>query len=326
MEVSGDPVKKTHKEKVGYRHNQDMLVIKRNGVYIKISKGREKLENAKTLRDLFFDNFTITTFFFKNRLLSLLDEVVEYNQQFKPKDVGVNVFTTSWSDWRRERVLNPKDIDNIILNHETKQKILKDVNTFCKRKDWYIKRFIPYKRGYLFYGSPGNGKTSTSLALAHYLKRDIYVFMIPEIKDDSTLKRLFNNVSDNAIILIEDIDSLFNKRETEEKISFSALLNCLDGVYYKENIITIMTTNHVEKLDPALIRDGRIDLRVEFQNPQEEQAKEYVELFYGTKVNGASYKDGGYSMATVQNYCLNNSEQQVKKILFKTKEEQCQTN
>jgi len=309
--------KKT-KEIVQYRHNQDVVFIKENNIFIKIDKGRDKLENARTFKDLYFDKYNISTFFFKKRIQLFLDEIVKYNQQFKKEDNNIHVHMfDGYSDWRKIRMLTPKKIDDIVLDNKIKANILSDAELFVKRKEWYIKRGIPYKRGYLFYGSPGNGKTSFSLALASYLRRDIYPITISEVKGDDSLRRLFNNVKSNGILLLEDIDSLFIQRKSKDHISFSTLLNCLDGIYYKEGLIVIMTTNYIDKLDEALIRDGRIDLRVSFTTPKEQQVKEYIELFYDIKINGLSYKNQNYSMAKIQNYCLNHSIDGIKKLLFK---------
>jgi chaperone BCS1 len=118
-------------------------------------------------------------------------------------------------------------------------------------------------------------------------------------------------------MLMEDVDAVFAKREAKEKVSFSALLNCLDGIFYREGIITILTTNHPENLDSALTRDGRVDMQVEFTNPQEKEVKEYVSLFYGTEMNGEIYK-GSDSMAAIQNLCLKNDELSLKEKLFTT--------
>lgn len=305
-------------EGVEYRHNQDIIFITKNNVIIKVDKGRDKLENAKSLKDLYFDKYKISVFFFKKRIQMFLDEVVKYNQQFKGVNQGISIYVPNYAMWRRVRMLNSKKVDDVILDKNIKKSILNTISLFSEREEWYKKRFIPWTYGLLFWGSPGNGKTSLALALAHYLKRDIYAFIASEIEGDNCLNRLYSAIGNNAIVLIEDVDSIFleNRKSKDHEITFSSLLNCIDGIHYKEGIITIMTTNHFDRLDEALIRPGRIDMRVNFENPKEPQVKEYLELFYGTKFNGVPYKENGYSMATIQNYCLNNSEQGIKKILF----------
>lgn len=304
-------------EKASYRHNQDIIFIRRNGIFIKIDKSRDKLEHAKSFTNLFFDRYVISTFFYKQKLQKLIDEIIEYNQQFKKKTIEkVTIWNfDGYNNWSRVRNLNPKKMRNIVLDKDKKDLILGDVDKFMSRKKWYNERCIPYKRGYLFKGVPGNGKTSLSMALAHHLKKDIYTLSISEVKGDGDLKYLFNNIDSNSILLIEDIDAAFSGRKSKDKVSFSGLLNCLDGIYYKEGIITIMTTNHADKLDPALMRDGRVDLQIKFDNPAQKEVKEYVELFYAIKLNGQIYNKE-YSMSKIQNYCLSNNEHSIIPILF----------
>ena len=306
------------KEIVTYRHNIDTIIIKRGGVYIKIGKGRDKLENAKTTRDLFFDKFHIEIFFFKSKMLKFLDEVVEYNQQFKPvSEKTINIYGFHYEGWTRIRELRPKSVGNIILPAGVSDGILEDATRFIGSRQWYLDRSILYKRGYLFHGDPGNGKTTFALALAHYLRRDIYTFSLSEIIGDNVLKNLFKGVRDNSVMLLEDVDASFKERKSEGTgISFSTLLNCIDGIYYKEGIIIIMTTNHIDRLDPALIRAGRIDMSVEFINPEEAQVKSYYELFFDKKLNGERLHFEPESMAQIQNICLSKSAEEARKHLF----------
>ena len=155
-----------------------------------------------------------------------------------------------------------------------------------------------------------------ALALADYLAKDIYVLPVSEISDDHQLKESFRNMGHNTIVLLEDMDAAFDGRKSKSNISLSAMLNCLDGVYYKEGVITIMTTNHPKKLDPALIRDGRVDMKVDFTNPGDSEVKRYVEMFYEIRLNGEVYSKKDLSMATIQNICLKSSENEIKEALF----------
>ena len=315
-EVTRTVENKNEKENLSYRHNEDILFIRRNGCIIKIDKGRDRLEHAQSFSALFFDSYYFSTFLFKKRLLKLIDEIIEYNQQFKIASDKLVVYDhDGYSGWNRISDMIPKQIKNIILDEEIKTNLIKDIENFTNNRDWYIERSIPYKRGYLFYGSAGNGKTSLSLALSNYLNRKIYTISLSGINSDGDLKNLFNRMDGNSVLLLEDIDSVFNGRKTKDNITFSTLLNCLDGVYYKDGIITIMTTNHIEKLDSALIRDGRVDMQIEFKNPNEELVRNYVNMFYGISLNGEKYNKN-YPMAKIQNYCLNSSEKEISKKLF----------
>lgn len=138
--------------------------------------------------------------------------------------------------------------------------------------EWYSSRGIPYRRGYLLHGPPGCGKSSFITALAGELQLSICVLNLSErgLTDDR-LNHLLALAPENTIILLEDVDSAFVSREdTPEmksayaglnRLTFSGLLNCLDGVASTEARIVFMTTNYPERLDPALIRPGRVDLK-----------------------------------------------------------------
>lgn len=147
-----------------------------------------------------------------------------------------------------------------------------DIQKFQNSEEWYQKRGIPYRRGYLLYGPPGTGKTSFTLAVAGALKLNIcYLNLSSGRLDDDDLNDVLSSAPDNSIILLEDIDAIFVQRESvtqghQRGVSFSGLLNALDGVRSQEGSILFMTTNHREKLDPALLRPGRCDVHVELCN------------------------------------------------------------
>lgn len=109
---------------------------------------------------------------------------------------------------------------------------------------------------------------------------DIYVVSVPTV-DDQTLKDLFNRLPDRCVVLLEDInaagashsrdsgsedlDSDEEKTPRTKGVTLSGLLNTLDGVASQEDRVLIITTNYAEKLDKALIRPGRVNIKVEFQ-------------------------------------------------------------
>lgn len=172
-----------------------------------------------------------------------------------------------------------------------------------KTQRWYANRGIPYRRGYLLHGPPGTGKSSLSLALAGFFKMRIYIVSLSSVQaTEEILGNLFADLPRQCVVLLEDIDTagLTHTREGAEpstlsspadnddmepgqvtrgngntnmnnsnaiassRLSLSGLLNILDGVASQEGRILIMTTNHVDKLDKALIRPGRVDMIVEF--------------------------------------------------------------
>jgi len=307
------------KEIIKYRQENDTIFIIYKGSYLKIYKGREKLENANSLTSLFFDHFNISILLYKSKIHQLLNEIIEYNQQFKIRENKREIFTWDGSyNWDRLTAVKMKNIDQVILRDEIKISLINDIDMFLKNEKWYTSKSIAYKRGYLFYGTPGNGKTSLAVAMADYTNRSIYSVTVSEIQNDSAMRSVFSRVGLNSVLLFEDVDTMFDKRKSSKgKLSFSTFLNCLDGVFYKHGLIIVMTTNHVDKLDPALIRDGRVDFRAEIKNPEFNEVKNYLELFYeqSLDIHKNGY-DSKFPMSEIQNICLGNDIDKSRKLIF----------
>ncbi|KAF2471704.1 P-loop containing nucleoside triphosphate hydrolase protein, partial [Lindgomyces ingoldianus] len=173
-----------------------------------------------------------------------------------------------------------RPISTIDLDEDIKKALVEDVERYLspERAQWYANRGIPYRRGYLFHGPPGTGKSSMSLALAGLFNKDLYMLSLSDVESESDLKDLLDTVKQtHSIVLLEDIDSarigrenMTKKKEEEEEahkkggISLSGLLNAIDGPNALDGTVLIMTTNNPETLDKALIRNGRIDMQVYF--------------------------------------------------------------
>lgn len=174
----------------------------------------------------------------------------------------------------------PRPLDTIYVSDDLKKFLLDDLNNFIASRETYVRQGVPYRRGYFFDGPPGTGKSSLVFALASTLKRPIYVINPSSMSSDEALYSAFARVPEHGIILIEDIDTNIasgvraktapkeSQRERGDRggnkydgISLSGLLNSIDGVWAKEGRILFITSNHPDKLDPALLRPGRIDVR-----------------------------------------------------------------
>jgi len=158
---------------------------------------------------------------------------------------------------------------------------------FFNSETWYADRGLPYRRGYLFHGPPGCGKTSFVTAAAGVLDCPIYILNLAEPNlSDLGLLKLVTEAPPHSMLLMEDVDAAFHcalgkdgkgENQTSAKqsqrdsahvglLTFSGLLNALDGVAGQEGKLVIMTTNHPEQLDDALVRPGRVDFRAQFHN------------------------------------------------------------
>ena len=167
--------------------------------------------------------------------------------------------------WENNGKKKKRSIDSIYIPNKLKNDLVKEFETFESKE--YISRLerlgITRKKVVMLEGPPGTGKSSLIMSLASKLEKDIaYFSFTPEITDTKLIKSM-QNTPDDAIIVFEDIDCLFEERKVNDtsknSITFSALLNCLDGLVCKDGLIVIATTNHIDKLDPALIRSGRVD-------------------------------------------------------------------
>lgn len=167
----------------------------------------------------------------------------------------------------------------------------------------------------MLHGPPGTGKTSFVQAVAAKLKLNIcYLNLSGGNLDDDQLNNLLNNSPLKSIILIEDIDAIFLERASVQaqrcRVSFSGLLNALDGVRSQEGRVLIMTTNHPEKLDPALLRPGRADLKIELNNASVMQLQKMYHKFFpdSTKEQQEQFSnqlpDKVISMAKLQGHFL----------------------
>ncbi|KAK1439165.1 hypothetical protein QVD17_04980 [Tagetes erecta] len=165
---------------------------------------------------------------------------------------------------------HPSTFDTLAMDPKMKQAIIDDLNLFLKRKDFYKKVGKAWKRGYLLYGPPGTGKSSLIAAMANYLKFDIFDLQLSNLYGDQCLKNLMLKTKNRSIVVIEDIDcGVLPDRNgapppKDRKFSLSGLLNFIDGLWscYGDERIIIFTTNHKERLDPALLRPGRMDVHI----------------------------------------------------------------
>ncbi|XP_062188747.1 AAA-ATPase At3g28580-like [Phragmites australis] len=200
------------------------------------------------------------------------------------------------SMWKHVVFEHPSTFETLAMDPVKKLEIMDDLDSFRKGKEYYARIGKAWKRGYLLYGPPGTGKSTMIAAMANYLDYDIYDVELTSVVTNTDLRRMFIETRGKSIIVIEDIDcslDLTGKRskkppgttdpadiiETKapnkikeqpadpnaSKVTLSGLLNFIDGLWSAcggERII-VFTTNHIERLDPALIRRGRMDKHIE---------------------------------------------------------------
>lgn len=176
----------------------------------------------------------------------------------------------SYFQWKLHINRRKRSLDTIYIKESEKLKLIQSVDNFLASSVLYDHYGITWKQIHLLVGPPGTGKSSTVLAVASHFNMGIAKMTITKTMISTTLEQLFANVPANHILLMEDLDALFVSREATTGIDFSTLLNLMDGVTTKRGLIIFVTTNHLEKLDHALIRPGRVDNIMHFDAPDEE--------------------------------------------------------
>ncbi|KAK1834870.1 P-loop containing nucleoside triphosphate hydrolase protein [Podospora conica] len=192
-----------------------------------------------------------------------------------------------WVPLGKPRLKRP--LGSVILDEGVKERIVGDVKEFLAAQQWYTDRGVPYRRGYLLYGPPGTGKTSFIQALAGELDYSVAMINLSEVGiTDDLLAHLLTQLPEKSILLLEDVDAaLANRRQRDSDgysgatVTFSGLLNALDGLAAGEDRIAFLTTNHIDRLDPALIRPGRVDMMVRIGEATRFQAAEMWDRYYG---------------------------------------------
>lgn len=217
-------------------------------------------------------------------LKDILNEAARNADERRRGKVGICVWNRH-AGWRELQVQEGRGLDSIVLPSGVKERITEDLRSFRESREWYHDLGIPYRRGYLFHGPPGCGKTSFAHALAAHFGMSIYLVSLSAAgMSDEALAESLNAARPGSILLLADVDAAFRARKHEgpssASLTFSGLLNAIDGVTAQEGRIVIMTTNHPERLDPALVRPGRVDIQQAFGPATADQVRSLFLRFY----------------------------------------------
>ncbi|KAE8710251.1 putative inactive leucine-rich repeat receptor-like protein kinase [Hibiscus syriacus] len=205
---------------------------------------------------------------------SYLPYVIEMSKSIKEEKKVLKLLSLgnfggdSDGTWGSTNLDHPATFDKLAMDPAIKKVLIDDLDRFVRRKDYYKRVGKAWKRGYLLYGPPGTGKSSLIAAMANYLKFDVYDLELASIYHNSDLRRLLVSTKNRSMIVIEDIDCGINLQNRQMRVSsrltLSGLLNFIDGIWSScgDERIIVFTTNHKDRLDPALLRPGRMDMHI----------------------------------------------------------------
>ena len=233
--------------------------------------------------------------------------------------------------FRNYKFYTNKTFNNLFF--DGKDVIIKRIDNYLNNQNKYINLGIPYTLGFLFYGIPGTGKTSCIKAIANYTNRSIISVNMKHVNKLEDLVHLFNNSYINAfeikpekriyvfeeidcydcfqsrdiikkeeeekvIEIVEVLNTINKKKKTEkEKITLGQILELLDGIMESKDRICIFTTNHLEKIDKALLRPGRIDMIVEFKKLRKYDISSLFKLWFDKEIPEKDLKN-------IKDYCI----------------------
>lgn len=245
-------------------------------MYILLEKNDKTYEENK---EIFLKFFETASIYLKEKWMDMEEE-----------DKKVSIYIWDENYWETLEKSMSRKLSTIYLDGMENEIFEKIKHFKSEETEKLYKDFgIPYKYNILFHGVPGTGKTSLIFSIASELKMNIAIMTFTNDMNDNVLMRCFRRIPENCILVIEDIDALFESRKKNDdlknNITFSGLLNTMDGIAHVDKQIIIMTTNHPLVLDAALKRPGRVDFTFEFKYSSKSQIKTMFERFLPNQID-----------------------------------------
>lgn len=310
--------------------DMDMLIRIDNNTFCRITTGKhimDKLSDVEKFNHCVFAG-EVKIYAFGKNCYKVMKDLLSIEE---PKELSCYKVSSSSSSYRNNKeslcifleMLNKRNSDTVFLCDDIENKLFNHIDKFMHNKSIYEKRNLNYKTGILLYGLPGTGKTSIANMICTKYNMDMILINMSEFASINIeeLTSSINADSEEYIILMEDIDCVIGDRDSKEdndddKKNVNKLLQFLDSTSSPSNVIFIATTNHIEKLDKAILRDGRFDLILNIDDIDRPTAIKMCKSFNLSdndteKILSINMEDGKINPSKLQNLILQKIENHI---------------
>lgn len=267
--------------------------------------GMITLNQKETHANMERDQIDITVV---GRSAKIYDNIFKEIRDTKPQENQLVVNKYDGDYWERAQTQRKRSLNTIFLNKGVKEEVLQFLDNFQSLENWYIQRGLSYQTGIIFYGPPGCGKTSLVKALASHYGTSLYILPTSLL---GKISKAVMELPERSVLLIEDLDTddatrkrnvikprdkKGRKKDDEDPpfvftwSNLSDILNTIDGIVTNHGRIMIATTNHIDKLDDAILRSGRFDLKVKLDYADSYVARQFMHNFFPGQTLPAGFK------------------------------------